>query len=87
MEFTSTYAGQDPNLKALSSRLRVMGRYLHRAGKGMQPFVYGRDFNPTMKNDEANTLNVASTLGIGILEKMRPVDSIIEHLLFSLKEI
>lgn len=47
----------------------------------MQPFVYGRDYNPSMKNDEANTLAFDTTLGMGVLEKLRPVDSILEHLI------
>ena len=57
MDFHQQYSATEPNLKALSSRLRITGSYLKRAGKGMQPFVYGRDFNPSMKNDEANTLD------------------------------
>ena len=49
--FSNKYALQEPNLQALGSRVRLMARALHGKGKGVTPFVFGRDYAPDMMHD------------------------------------
>ena len=74
-------------MKLLGSKLRVKARELHTTNKGMVPFIFGRDYRPNMMPDEANKLTQVERLAISLIFKTYATDSIVEHMVSSLKEI
>lgn len=66
-EFNTQYAGAEPNLKALSSKLRVKAKEFHKQNNCVLPFIFGRDYKPDMMHDEANTITTKEKLAYSLL--------------------
>ena len=68
-EFIIASQQQPANLHTFKQRVQFLTRTYNKEGKGVWPFVYGRDYRPNMPDEEIDYLNSAVYLAMGEREK------------------